>query len=331
MPIFNKQWGCRLKELQNAKKFLPPNKAKDAAGLSSLIGFLNDNRITGAVVPKGEVVNASPVESVVAEVVRPAPAAATLDPTPKQVSTQQPIAAPKTPAPAANLTRIFLSGRFKTGKDFACTQAGFKILNAADPLYFLARYFFGDRPKDQVRTFLQTVGQIGRGTTSAEYSLTIERACFIEAVRKASKNWNKEVAVTLRVDWSSYGKNENIWLDSLVARAKSEPAGAKIAISGVRFQNEFSRLSAEGFVHFHCMASAASWSERLKKAGLTPESPACKDISEQLAASLDQSVTKQLSAQRQGPKLRCIWSDERVPAPSARLLTIAEFCGLFPK
>lgn len=319
-----------MQELKSNKKFRPPNKVKDAASLNSLLGFLNDNRVTGAIVPKGEVVNAIPVESPGAEANKPTAVAATVEPTPKQALPQQPPAGPQTSAPVPSLTRVFLTGRFKTGKDYAAAQAGCKIFNAADPLYFLAEYFFGKQEKDKVRTFLQTVGQWGRGTVSAEYPLTPERAMFVKMVR-TTLSTGAISSSDLYVDWKTYGSNENIWLDSLVARAKVEPAGTKIAISGVRFQNEYAKLLTEGFVPFHTICSPATWAERLKNAGLTPESPACKDISEQLAAGLDQSVTKQLSAQPKGAKLRCIWSDDKVACPSPRLLTISEFVTMFPK
>lgn len=74
-----------MNELKSALRHKKPNPVKDAAGLASLIGFLNDPRVTGAVLPKGEAPSAFPPPG--AEVARPAPVAAALEPTLKQVST----------------------------------------------------------------------------------------------------------------------------------------------------------------------------------------------------------------------------------------------------
>lgn len=301
-----------MNELKSNLKHKKPNPAKDAQGLSSLLGFLNDGRVTGAVLPPG---------------VKPSGAVAITEtpvmqrePTPAQ----SPVSVPTT---APSLARVFLTGRLKTGKDFIAEQAGCKIFALADPLYFLAEYFFGKQPKDAARAFLQTVGQWGRGTVSADYPLTPERALFCQSVRDN----RSEFETAFKVEWASYGRNENIWLDSLIARMAAEPVGAKVAVSGVRFQNEFTRLVAEGFVPFHVMTSAPTWTARLQKVNLSPDSPECKNTSEHLAASLDANVIKTLSKAKHGPKLRAVWSDEKMQAPSGRLLTVAEFVSMFPK
>lgn len=296
-----------MKELAGNQKFKKPSPAKDAAGLNSLLGFMNDPRVSGAVVPKGAV--ATVITETPTEVKQPTP--------PPPVS-------PPTAAPT--LRRVFLTGRFKVGKDHIAALAGCKIFNFADPLYFLAEHFFGQQPKDAARSFLQKVGQWGRGTVSAEYPLTPERALFIKMIRSEFGHGTEQ-----GVNWGSYGQNENIWLDSLIARTAAEPSGNLMAVSGVRFQNEYTRLAAEGFIPFHVMTSGTTWTARIQAVGLTPDSPACKDVSEQLAVALDQNVVKTLSQAKHGPKLRCVWSDDKVAPPSGRLLTVGEFCAMFPK
>jgi len=47
-------------------------------------------------------------------------------------------------------------------------------------------------------------------------------------------------------------------------------------------------------------------------------------LSDALAAALNADVTKRISAQPRGSKLRVIWNDT-VPAPSPRLYSVAEF------
>lgn len=219
------------------------------------------------------------------------------------------------------------------GKDLCAERAGLKVFSFAEPLYRMQLAFFGNSNKTLpgARAFLQAAGQIGRGEISAAYPLSIERASFISLVQQwASRGSGDDSGV----DWSLFGTYPDIWLDALLRRVetylKANP-GSRVAATNVRFQNEYTKLTSAGFVPFHVMCSPATWAERLKTAGITPESPALKDVSEQLAAGLDQSVTKQLSAQRQGAKLRCIWSDDKVACPSPRLLTVPDFVAMFPK
>lgn len=327
--MFAPNWSRRirlLKELQNAKKFRPPNKSKDAAGLNSLLGFLNDNRVTGAIVPKGEVVNAIPESSGATEPIKAAPVVE--QPTPLPQSASQGSVAP------ISLNKIVFSGRFLSGKDFVAAAASLKIFSLAEPLYALQKLFFGsdDKTLPGAREFLQTAGQIGRGELSAALPISIERANFIALVRE--KAHRDLITDSFSVDWTKYGKSQDLWLDALLRRVSdhlAENPGARVAVTNARFSNELTRLTAEGFTHFHCMTSAATWSARLQKVGLMPESPATKDVSEQLAASLDANVIKTLSKAKHGPKLRCVWSDEKQQPPSSRLLTVAEFAAMFPK
>lgn len=310
-----------MNELKSNLKHKKPNPVKDAAGLSSLIGFLNDPRVTGAVVPKGE----NPGAVAITET-------PTVKPTPPPVS--PPATAPvQSPAPVANITKVAFTGRLMSGKDRCAEQGGLKVFSFAEPLYRMQFAFFGNANKTLpgARAFLQAAGQIGRGEISATYPLSLERACFISLVQQwAARVTNDDSGV----DWSLFGTYSDIWLDALLRRVevylKANP-GSRVAATNVRFQNEYTKLTSAGFVPFHVMCSPATWAERLKAAGMTPESPALKDVSEQLAAGLDQSVTKQLSAQRQGAKLRCVWSDGKVACPSSRLLTVSDFVALFPK
>lgn len=313
-----------MNELKSNKKFRSPDKAKDSASLNSLLGLLNNPLVTGAVVPKGAVINAVPEPPGATEPVKAAPIVE--EPAPQPQAASQGTVAP------VSINKVVFTGRLMSGKDFAAEQAGLKVFSLASPLYALQQLFFGsdDKTLPGAREFLQTAGQIGRGELSAALPLSIERANFIALVRE----YAERLPADLSVDWLAYGRHENLWLDAMLLRVKkylSENPGARVAVTNARFQNELTRLTAEGFVPFHCMCSAATWGTRLGKVGLMPESTACKDISEQLAASLDNNVIKTLSKAPRGPKLRCIWSDEKMQPPSGRLLTVAEFVNLFSK
>lgn len=230
----------------------------------------------------------------------------------------------------APVQKLFFTGRLKSGKDYAAAAAGATIFGFADPLYAIALHCFntvvsGTVGKDLpgIREFLQTVGQWGRAVVNAQYPLTVARAVFTDFVR------NQMPAVYGdNIVWSEYGRNPDIWLNCCIARVddylSAAPPEKRVAITNCRFDNEFKRLTAEGYQHWHVMVSPGTWAKRLTASKLTMDSPAVKDLSEQLASNLDSNVTKQISAAKQGPKLRAIWNDD-APQPSTRLHSLATF------
>lgn len=228
--------------------------------------------------------------------------------------------------------KLFFTGRLKSGKDYVAKASGAVIFGFADPLYAIATHFFGvnvgpNEGKDLpgMRAFLQAAGQWGRYAVSEQYPLTPARALFIAAVREAAESGRLGCP---EVDWTSYGTNPDIWLNACIARANAFLAAnpsKRVAITNCRFGNEFSRLQQEGFDHYHCMCGPKTWAARLAESKLTPESPSVRDTSEQLAGKLDQSVIKQLSAQKVGPMLKAIWSDPLAPKPSPRLHSVESF------
>jgi len=314
----------------------------EVAALNSLLSMMNDPNLTGAKVPAGEDTTARlPVPVPVGENLdKHGSTLIGRDPVmeagPHPVRTGRPSVQPPTPAsqplrqPVGN--KIFLTGRIKMGKDYVAAASEAVIFNLADPLYALAEYCFGvtvnaNAGKEEfgVRDFLQTVGQWGRGEVNAKYPLTPGRAVFIKFARGLA---NDDRMRDAGVDWSSYGVNQNIWLEACVAKVNrylTENPGKRVIISGVRFVNEFKFLRAEGANHYHVMASPATWLKRLAAAKVSENSPALKDMSEGLAASLDADVTRKISQTRNGPKLHVIWNDTDVAAPSQRLLTLNEF------
>lgn len=315
-----------MEELKDAKLKRPMDRTMlgaDVAGLDNLLKMVNNPELTGAVVPPGEDVTArsaiarsAPVET------SPGPIEESFIPDPEPpvpvVTAPEEVVAPK----AASVSRIFLTGRISVGKDHCATAAGLRIVGLADPLYFLAHHFFGvpvdstsNKDLPGMRNFLQDVGQWGRG----EEAFSPMRAIFTTMIRSLAAAGRLDYS---GVDWAKYGADKDIWLNALFARLQG--GIERVAVSNVRFENEYERFAAEGWKHWHVVCSPATWRQRLQQKGLTPDSPQVKNVSENLARKLDADLQQRLSRQRNGPKLRVIWNDT-VPCPSPRLYTLEEF------
>lgn len=318
-----------MDELTPSKAYRPASN--DPKQLSTLLGFLNNPAITGA--------NLDPLEAVTS--VGPAPNKDTEQETkfvPElPVASDGPeVAAPVAPPPAPKPksapirpdspppSRIALTGRFKSGKDYVASAVRAQIIGFSEPLYFLQKYFFGSDDKDLpgAREFLQTVGMWGRGLIDANYPLTPLRAVFVSMLRAIHGRFPAE----LQVDWDAFGVDQDVWLRAALKRAeKSYVPGTVQAVVNVRFKNEFDYLREAEWTHFHVMCSQNTWRNRLAASGLAVNSPATTDVSEQLAAILDNYVIKQISSQPLGKKMRVIWSDNEAPPPSPRFFTVKEF------
>jgi hypothetical protein len=213
--------------------------------------------------------------------------------------------------------KIYTTGRLMAGKDHVLTTLGYQIFGLADPLYRLQEHFFPgtDKATPGARAFLQTIGQWGRGQVDLKYPLSTERAAFVAMIRA----FGARGELGTLVNWEDYGRDENIWLDCLLRRTRSTDFPLQ-AVSNVRFENEASFLTADGWQSFHVFCSPQTWEKRLKAKGLTPKSPEVSDFSEQYAIAMDNAVRKAFTSQPRGPKLRAIWNDEAVKCPSDRLI-----------
>lgn len=298
----------------------------DVAALNGLLGLLNNPAITGAVVPKGEKVNANVMLDKTGATMLPSdPAVAATPEQLERVSKQIAPPPPVIPATPRNTAKIFYTGLIGVGKDYIAEQTGAKIFGFADPLYHLAEYFFGivvnsKKGKDipGVRQFLQMAGQWGRAEVSEQYPLTPARACFISMIRSLGEA--QRFDSRYEIEWSKFGSDMHLLVNGVVKRAsaylEATPQG-KVASTNVRFQPEFKALSGLGWSHYHVMCSPATRQSRVKVLS-------DKDTSEALAAALNNDVMKRISAQPRGTKLRVIWNDT-TPPPSPRLYTVPEF------
>lgn len=228
-------------------------------------------------------------------------------------------------------SRLFFTGRLMTGKDYCAKSVGARIESFAQPLYFLLEHFFGltEAEKDKGRAFMQTVGQWGRGYVSEKVPFTPERAALIAAIRSESKRANFPDA--LGVDWEAFGRKENLWLDAALFRVsryqKEAGDGAIVALTNVRFTNEYTALRNLGWSGWHVMCSPHTWASRLAAKKLNANSPETQDVSEAFAAAMDQKVFTAIRS-KNGNKLRVIWSDEKQPPVSTRFHSLESFAAV---
>lgn len=295
---------------------------------------MNNPLITGAEVPKGEnVLAGTATDKHGATIVSDSIPVAipTLPPLNLDRRNSPPFAPKPTIARApVNPSKIFYTGLIGAGKDYIAEQTGAAIFGFADPIYHLAEYFFGITVNSKagkdipgVRAFLQAAGQWGRAEVSEQYPLTPARACFISMIRSLGEA--NRFDPKYEVDWSSYGRNKDIWLNATNARVEkflAQNSESRVAITNVRFQNEYKRLNELGWTGFHIMCAPET---RLKRVTVGSNS---KDVSEQLAAFLNHDVTRKISAQPNGAKLRAVWNCS-TPSPSPRLYTVPEFLASF--
>lgn len=284
----------------------PARLAREAAALNAVVAAMNKE---AGVQPDPEAQVVTSVKYSPAPVAKPA----------------QQVTHPRSPF---NTKLLMFSGSLKAGKDHVAAAAGATTLGLADPLYRIREVFFGKVQKDQfgARSFLQTIGQWGRGTVDDKYPLSPARAAFSQMVRDMG---GAGAFGFSDVSWKSFGFDENLWLDALLKRIEKytqQPGNedARIAVTNIRFKNEVDALTAVGFTHWHVMCGPETWNARLKAAGLDPKSPALDDLSEKMAQNLSAQA---MQASRRAPtrKLRAIWNDERQPAPSQAFFSLDEF------
>jgi hypothetical protein len=240
---------------------------------------------------------------------------------------QQQVTAPLIAKPVAALapkrqlpSNIFLTGRMKVGKDFILQTLGYVIHGFADPLYKIQSYFFlgADKQTPGARTFLQKVGQWGRGIKNDSYPISTERAVFETLMRAAGP------LIDTSVRWEAFGRSDLIWVNALLHRIATKGIEEKtekvegVGVSNVRFENEMKTLAEAGMKHFHVMCSPETWSKRLRESGLTPQSPAVSDLSEKLAVFMDDDALKHARLKPNGGKLAVNWNDPGVRCPSRR-------------
>lgn len=237
---------------------------------------------------------------------------------------------PPTPPPAPSLPhlttlRVLFTGRSKVGKDWLAHEIGAKVFSLSDPALVILENAFLDLtvpPAQRLRPdFSGALAEFmayGEGTVSPAYPLTPARAFVITNVRASGKDGEK----LFGIDPKRFG-HKDFWLNSLTARIVRHTAknpNERLAITQVETPAFYTHLTKQlNFKPYHVMASNVTVASR--PATGSPEATTKPTVSEMI----EQDVNRKVSAQREGPKLWCIWNDPTQPCPTGRLMSVDEF------
>jgi hypothetical protein len=311
------------------KGFKPQGTAAELRMLEQECAFLNNPAISGdkkgekpptaltaaeltptvtgkaELIPVGSPLGAPPSPSPVAPQDGPGATMVFADPVLENVA-PTPIAQPTLPVPVAPSTPapqfILLTGKTGVGKSFLASRGDALVLELDDEIRKVAKQVLGniaDGP--QADALVETIYQWGNGQVNQQYPLTPARLLVSHLAASLFPSMH-------------YG-SPGCWVESLVERAKnlSHDADKQVIVTGVTSVEDFKALIAAGFRHYHVVCSAASYLNRPKRKG----------ANDNLALALDKDITAKISQQRQGERLRCIWSDGGVPHP--RLFSVEQW------
>ena len=229
----------------------------------------------------------------------------------KQVISQPVVSLP-TPAPQQaaqpastviqRARRLVLTGR--NIKQIAAQLGSVNFRLNADA-HALALRFFPDAELDTpgFAELIATIRAWGDGEVSEKYPLTVERAMFTRLARIEPTEPGASTT-------ANFGK-PGFWTDALVSYIKTHAEANPndlIVVSGISDITQLRFFQTLGFQHWHITGAPG--------AQVDP-----------FSAQLDQDTIRVVSQQRQGAKLRAVWSE---PTPcNGRLWTAKEFIDAF--
>lgn len=199
------------------------------------------------------------------------------------------------PAPAAQSAplRLVFTGKPGVGRRWLAQQLGAQVVDLFDGFRDLAKTCF-DTDEGVPDVFYQAVQAWGDGLVSDKWPLIPTRALFVDLARRKFE--------------ANFGTS-GFWLGRALGLAQQ--ASGQAIVIGVTSEEQFKRLTGAGFVHFHVLCSNATYATRTKRPG--------EDVT--FANALDNNVMQQISRQRNGERLRCIWNDNQ-PPPSGRFFDL---------
>jgi len=161
---------------------------------------------------------------------------------------------------------IVVSGSMRAGKSFLLeNRLGLSIRNVPDPMYAITEHYFGttDKSLPGIRSFMQQIGQWGRGLVNEEYPATPERGAVVAEVRENGdaiiRRHAEHPAEYVEVDWREFGRNPGFWVDVLSSRLQflqEEGRDEGIGVPNARFPNEIIELAGtRDLDYYHVMCS----------------------------------------------------------------------------
>jgi hypothetical protein len=191
--------------------------------------------------------------------------------------------------------RIVFTGRSGVGKSFLAEAAALQAIEIDSQIFNYLKQTFPNAGEADLSAAATKIRWWGEGVISNAVPVTVERLLF-----------------TQHLNAPGFGE-PGYWVKRLVDGLSS---GAGIVVTQVETTNDLRALQAAGFRHYHVLCSTSTLAQRQKRA----------NADDRLANALDQDVTRKLSQNRQGDRLKCVWSDDKAVIPNAqRLYSVADF------
>lgn len=194
------------------------------------------------------------------------------------------------PAFREPFTKVLLTGRAGKPAEIAARTGGAVLdLRHLVSTHLAALLGFSPAGNSLAKEFEAWAG----GVVSQQYPETLSRLFWVNFLRHNG--------------FKTFG-TEGYW--TAVALKEATAAGLPVVVHGVDTSAGFKELQKNGFTHFHVMCSSKT---------VTASDP--------LNLALDNDCIKKISAQKTGNRLRVIWADDSVPAPSPRFYSVNDFLG----
>lgn len=218
------------------------------------------------------------------------------------VEIEPPSGPPVSPTVTAAPKFIFLTGRPGSGRRFLAKSIGATIIS----LDAGVRSLIATLDPNAGTNYESLIPEI-RAWGCGSGKPSIGQLLFVSTIHELVKSG------VLPEQYENFG-SENFWADTALALAADY--SGPVVITDVTREADFRRLVSSGYSHYHVMCA--------------PGTPGKRGVSgaDSFASALDNDVIRQISANRSGTRLRCVWNDT-VSAPAPRFYSVADFVGLF--
>jgi hypothetical protein len=301
----------------------PDNLGNDALILRQLVNQLNDPRLDPRTDPSKPIVplisaeakaeidevlsGAAPREIVPAPPMNfPVPNTSLAAPLAQAESVKPPAPVPP-PAETLDPTRILLTGRHGTDAPKLAFATGAKVFGLAESVFAFAQVWADSVDIHGFPAVAERLHAWGDGSITDKNPMSLERVWITHTARQIDAGFGRP----------------GFWAKRLLAEIEEYRAGMPrpVIVIGISELADFTLFRNDAkFTHFHVMVSNATLAKRL------PSGQPSQDL---VSTALDNDVIRQISQNKAGSKLRCVWNDE-TPPPTNRFWSAAEFAALIP-